>query len=81
VKSRQPPEAGGLEILPGDHGLDAGHLQRLGDVDALDLGVRVGAAHQREVQHARKGEVVDVVPLALDEAWILLALHRHADRM
>ena len=81
VEGRQPAEAGGLEVLAGDHRLDAGHLHRLADVDALDLGVRIRAAHQREVEHARKREVVDVVPLALDEARILLALHRHADRM
>ena len=81
VKGRQPPEPGGLEVLAGDHGLDAGHLHRLADVDVLDLGVRVGAPHQREVEHARKREVVDVVPFALDEARILLALHRHADRV
>ena len=81
VERRQPPEPGGLEILAGDHGLDAGHLHRLADVDVLDLGVRVRAAHQRQVEHARKREVVDVVALALNEARILLALHRHADRV
>ena len=81
VEGRQPPEPGGLEVLAGDHGLDAGHLHRLADVDVLDLGVRVGAPHQREVEHARKREVVDVVALALDEARIFLALHRHADRV
>ena len=75
------PQPGGLEILAGDHGHDARHLHRLGDVDVLDLGVRVGAAHQREIEHARKREVVDVVPLALDEARILLALHGDADRV
>ena len=54
VEGRQPAEAGGLEILAGDHGLDARHLHRLADVDVLDLGVRVRAAHQREVEHARE---------------------------
>ena len=53
VERRQPAEAGGLEILAGDDGLDAGHLHRFADVDVLDLRVRVGAAHEREVQHAR----------------------------
>ena len=46
VEGRQPAEAGGLEILAGDHGLDAGHLHRLADVDVLDLGVRVRAPHE-----------------------------------
>ena len=81
VEGRQPAEAGGLEVLAGNHGLHAGHLHRLGDVDALDLGVRVGAPHEREVEHARERQIVDVVALALDEARIFLALHRHADRV
>ena len=75
VKGRQPAEPGGLEVFAGDHGLDARHLHRLADVDVRDLGVRVGAPHQREVEHARKREVVDVVAFALDEARIFLALH------
>ena len=81
VEGRQPPETGGLEVLARDDRHHAGHLHRLADVDVLDLGVRVGAPHQREVEHARQREVVDVVALASKEARIFLALHGDADRM
>ena len=79
VECREPSEACGLEVLAGDHGLDPGNLHRLADVDRLDLGVRVGAPHECQVQHPRQGHVVDVVSLALEETRILLALHGDAE--
>ena len=48
-------------------------------VDREHLGVRLGRAHDRGVQHARQGEVVDVGRAARDEARILLAAQRLAD--
>ncbi len=80
VERRQPAEPGRLEILAGDDGFHAGHRQRGRAVDIDDLRVRVGAAHDRHVQHAGEAQVVDVIALALEEARILLALHRHAQR-
>ena len=78
VKRGQPAEPRRFEILAGDHSLDARHLQRLADVDRCDLGMWIGAAHDRHVQHAGKHDVFDVVTLALQEARIFLALHRDA---
>jgi hypothetical protein len=78
VKGRQPAEPGGLEVFACDDRLDARDLHRLADVDVRDLGVRVCTPYQREVEHARKREVVDVVAFALYEARIFLSLHVYA---
>src|SRR5262249_58450301 len=53
--------------------VDALQLERLRDVDADDLGVRVGRADEVDEAHAVALHVVDEDPLALDEPAILLA--------
>ena len=75
-EGRHPVEVVLGEVLAGDDGEHARNGQRLRGIDLHDLGVGVGAAHDVEIQHARKLEVVDVGALAPDEAGVLLALHR-----
>ena len=72
---RHPGEAERLEVLGGDHPEHLGVLERLRGVDREDLGVRVGAAQDRAVEHPRQHDVVEVGALAADEARVLLALH------
>ena len=71
---RHPVQVELLERLAGDHGEHALHLEGGVAVDALDAGVRVGAAHDVQVEHPRPHDVVDVVAAAADEARVLLAL-------
>ena len=55
--------------------------QRGRGVDAEDARVGERAAQDRAVQHPGQADVVDVVPLAADEARVLLALEAaEADR-
>ena len=77
-----PGEVQRGEGLAGDDGLDLGVGLGGGDVDADDAGVRDGRAQDREVQHARQLDVVDVVALAAHEARVFLAQHPAvADRL
>ena len=69
-----PVEPRLLEVGAGDHGQDAGDLQRLRRVDAQDLGMGVRAADDVHPELAGQVEVVDVLALAADEARVLLAL-------
>ena len=48
----------------GEHGVDAGHRQRLGDVDRDDARVRVRAADRVAPEHPRRPEVARVGELA-----------------
>jgi uncharacterized membrane protein len=59
-----------------DHALDGARGPR---VDARDVGVRVRAAHDREVEEAGETEIVEIAAAAGDEAPVLLALERLAD--
>ncbi len=62
------------QLCPGDDPMDAwGGLGR-GGVDGADAGMRHGAAHEGDLQHAGQDDVVDVVRLAKQEAGILRAL-------
>ena len=78
-QGRHPRQAVGGERLAGDDGDDAGQLLGRRRVDVHDAGVRERAAQEREVQHPGQGDVLDVLPAALDEAVVLLALHAVAD--
>ena len=78
---RHPGQPGGIEVLAGDDGHDAGHRQRFRGVDVQDLGVRVRAAHDVEVEHAGQVDVVDVVSFAPDEARIFLTLDAFAQTL
>ena len=62
------------EILAGDDRGHAGNGQRFGRIDIRDLRVSVRAAHDVEVEHIRQHDVIDVVPLASQEARVLFAL-------
>ena len=70
----------GHDLARRDHGVHAGALERSGGVDGPDAPVRYGRAHDRGVQHAVAAQVVDVPPLALEQASILDALDRPPDR-
>src|SRR5262249_18911931 len=50
----------------GEHGVDARHRHRLGDVDPEDARMRVRAAYGVAPEHARRDEVARVRELALD---------------
>ena len=65
---------GGVEVLAGYDGEDAGQLQRRLGRNVGDLGVREGAAHDVHVEHAGERDVVDVIALAAQEAGVFLAL-------
>ncbi len=75
----QIADAVGLQFLAGQHAVDAGHGLRLLDVDLLDLGMRVGAAHECRVFHSRHNHVVDIASGAGDEPFVFLARNACAD--
>ena len=78
---RHPREPERLEVLGGDHGGDARVRERRGGVDREDLRVGVRAAQDHAVHHPGQADVVEVGPLAADEARVLLALEStEADR-
>ena len=76
---RHPGEVVRRERLAGDHRHDAGQLRRPRDVDRADARVRERAAQELHVEHPRQDDVVDVRPLAANEAGVLLALDRVAE--
>ena len=63
------------DVLVGEHGVDAGHRQRLGDVDREDARVRVRAADGVAPEHPRRDEVARVRELALDLRHAVGARH------
>ena len=70
-----PGQALGGEIGAGDDGLDLRMGLGGADVDAVDRGVGVGRAQDRQVQHAGQLHVIDIVAAATNKARILLAQH------
>ncbi len=78
---RHPREPERLEVLRGDDGGDVRVSERPRRVDRPDARVRVRAAQHGPVDHSREPDVVEVAPLAADEARVLLALQAtEADR-
>ena len=78
---RHPCEAEGLQVLRGDDRGDVRVRERPRGVDREDPRVRVRAPQHRAVDHPRQPDVVEVAPLAADEARVLLALQAtEADR-
>src|SRR5581483_12013953 len=67
------------QLLAGQHRDHAGHLHRRGGIDALDLGMRVGAANEMGEGHAHQLDIVDVTALARDETLVFLAHHAGAN--
>ena len=65
--------------LARDHRDHPRHAGGGASVDGLEARMRMWAAQDRHVQHARQREVVDVVALAVEEARVLLALDGLAD--
>jgi hypothetical protein len=65
-----------LERLSGDDREHTGDLESPLGVDSLDRGVGVGASHDVHVEHPGQLDVVHVSALAVEEARVLLALHR-----
>jgi hypothetical protein len=63
----------GRQVLPGEDGHHPRQLLGRGGVDAAEVGVRDRAAHQRQPQHARQGDVVDKSALAGQQFRVLLA--------
>ena len=67
------------DVGPDEDGHHAGHRLGGGRVDRADVGVRVGAAKDRQVGHRRQLDVVEIVAVAGDEARILDPLDRVAE--
>ena len=59
----------------GDDVQDAGYGQRLGGINVLDGGMRIGAADDIEIQHAWQLDVIHVRALSPDKTRVFLALH------
>ena len=76
---RHPGELVLREQIAGDDGDDSRNRHRGARVDAFDACMRVWAAHDDHVEHARKHDVIDVVTLAVDETRVLFAGERDAD--
>ena len=55
--------------------MHAGDRQRRAGVDVQDFGVGVGAADDVHVQHPRQLHVIEIMPFALNETRVFLALH------
>jgi hypothetical protein len=67
------------DVLAGDDRDHIGGVPRGAGVDARDRGVGVGAAHHRQVEHARESQVVGPPGAAGEEALVLLAAAVLAD--
>ena len=66
-------------FIAGENTDHARHLLRLGGVDRLDGGMRMGAAHEICPGLPRQVDVVGVIALACDEAQVFLAPYAGAD--
>ncbi len=62
-----------VEVLPGEHGHDAGGGLGRAGVDGRDRRPRDLAADEGGVEHARHRHVVDVLPVPRQQARVLLA--------
>ena len=69
----------GLEVGGGHHLDHARHRHGRADVDGVDRGVSVGAAHDGGVGLARQDDVVHILAAALDKAEILAPQNAGAD--
>ena len=68
-----------LSSLPVSTPMTPGMALRRRDVDLLDLGMRVRAAHERRMLHAGHHHVVDIAAGAGDEPLVFLARNACAD--
>ena len=69
-----------VEVVGGVDRDDTGHGARVARVDAPDLRVRHRRPHEREVQRAGEGEVVDVGAFAPEQRRVLDPPHGDADQ-
>ena len=69
----------GDRVGAGEHAEHARRRLRLGDVDALDAGMRVRRQHRYAVAQAGQADVVDVAPWPVQEALILHPPYRLSD--
>ena len=76
---RQRAEAVGAIILPGEHGMDARHLQRRARLDAGDAGMGMRRAHDRRMQLIGELEIVEKAALPPQQARVLAPQHRLSD--
>ena len=53
--------------------MDAGQRQRLAGIDAANERVRIRAADERDMQHTRQRDVVEVAALAGEQRQVLAA--------
>ena len=67
------------QVRAGEDRMHAGQRSRSRLVDAPDRGMRVRAAHEGRLQHARQPEVVDEAALALEQRLVFEPGDRAAD--
>ena len=67
------------QVLAGEDAQHAGDFERGVRIDPADLRVRMRAAHERDMHHARQHEVIDVLPAPLDELARIGARDRSPD--
>ena len=72
---RHPGQALLGQVGAGDDRFDLRMCLGRSHIDADDAGVRIRRAQDRQVQHARQRDVVDVVAAAPDESRVLFAQH------
>ncbi len=70
----------GAEIVGGIGRDHAGTLQRAGDINAPDAGMRDLAAQEGRMQHAGQFDIVDEQRLAGEELAVLIAFDRRAEK-
>ena len=68
-----------LEVLCSEHRDHPRHVPGCRRIDRRDMGVRVGAAEHRGVEHAWKRHVVEKSALAGEQSGVLKPFHRLAD--
>lgn len=79
VLDLQAVELRARDVLVGQHRVDAGHLERLGDVDADQVGPGVRRAERHAPEHVLVPHVRGVGELALDLEVAVRAQRRAAD--
>ena len=79
-RMRERADALGRQVCRGEDGVHAFGLAGLFDVDACDARVRQGAADDKGVQRALRGEVVDVLPAPGEQRRVLAAGQRLSDQ-
>src|SRR5262249_40129604 len=80
ARHRQVAEAGDLPVGAGEHGEHAGRRLGGGGVDGADARMRMRRAQHYAERHAGQDDIVDVAATAAQQARVVEARHRLAQR-